>query len=60
MQRRRVCSVPMTLKPCPDEEGIKTVIGFVALSISCPLKPCPDEEGIKTPCIAIAGIRCSL
>ena len=36
------------LKPCPDEEGIKTNPaeegGFDRRS----LKPCPDEEGIKT------------
>ena len=35
------------LKPCPDEEGIKT--GSVRNLFSRrPLKPCPDEEGIKT------------
>ena len=37
-----------TLKPCPDEEGIKTnYVHFSFLSLIS-LKPCPDEEGIKT------------
>ena len=35
------------LKPCPDEEGIKT-LELPGLAIAAPLKPCPDEEGIKT------------
>ena len=39
-----VCS----LKPCPDEEGIKTNFLLVALQTNPALKPCPDEEGIKT------------
>ncbi len=37
----------ITLKPCPDEEGIKTVARINTASGST-LKPCPDEEGIKT------------
>ena len=36
------------LKPCPDEEGIKTPIPWQPFSRRPPLKPCPDEEGIKT------------
>ena len=35
------------LKPCPDEEGIKT-LPATRLTDSVTLKPCPDEEGIKT------------
>jgi len=37
----------MGLKPCPDEEGIKTRTEDTP-SRSRSLKPCPDEEGIKT------------
>jgi len=41
------------LKPCPDEEGIKTFRRSEYL-LGLPLKPCPDEEGIKTiPVIAL-------
>ena len=36
------------LKPCPDEEGIKTNQVVTYLSSLQALKPCPDEEGIKT------------
>ena len=37
------------MKPCPDEEGIKTRAAFSWINESSTLKPCPDEEGIKTP-----------
>ena len=40
-----VCQIP--LKPCPDEEGIKTAFWYARFTPST-LKPCPDEEGIKT------------
>jgi len=36
------------LKPCPDEEGIKTNELQAIYQVCFPLKPCPDEEGIKT------------
>ena len=36
------------LKPCPDEEGIKTPCRQTSFFLSASLKPCPDEEGIKT------------
>ena len=37
-----------TLKPCPDEEGIKTRTVLPSPYTMYALKPCPDEEGIKT------------
>ena len=37
-----------TLKPCPDEEGIKTPALGAGVGADRALKPCPDEEGIKT------------
>ncbi len=38
----------MIFKPCPDEEGIKTLLWRSSDNHSL-FKPCPDEEGIKTP-----------
>jgi hypothetical protein len=36
------------LKPCPDEEGIKTYLHSLSAGDIIAVKPCPDEEGIKT------------
>ena len=61
------------MKPCPDEEGIKTLEGM-GFAVKKDLKPCPDEEGIKTlegfqhvgifdylkPCPDEEGIKTSL
>ena len=50
LRRRRHAAFAMvlTLKPCPDEEGIKTRMDFKYFDNMHSLKPCPDEEGIKT------------
>ncbi len=41
-------TIPSTLNPCPDEEGIKTRRTIRMLQSISALNPCPDEEGIKT------------
>ena len=52
--RRLSLAIPLlalTLKPCPDEEGIKTLLDAWNKFEGYTLKPCPDEEGIKTPAL---------
>ena len=45
---------PSPLKPCPDEEGIKTARVLAHTRLRLSLKPCPDEEGIKTTAFSLA------
>ena len=47
-QRKAGLCLDAALKPCPDEEGIKTAGADQLSKMRATLKPCPDEEGIKT------------